>query len=978
MARSKHLDIDYWPGTRDVKQTTDALGHITSYALPHPNGLPTSTTDVTTGDVVTFTYDQGSDDADGYPTWRLLKVKRNGLIVNQTAHDDIGRPVMVSDSTGDYVQPGYDGLNRLVRSDYSDSTFTEQIWECCHVGETRAGSVVSGQDRVNDRTKIFHDHRGLPTMSIDTAGKITRLGYDDAGRMTTLTDPMNRVTTWTYDAVGRMEKKIYPDATYEKITWLNLAQPEMLRNRRGQVLTVSFDDNSNLKTIIGSAVNLTRTYDGWDRLKTIVDSNYSSSVHTYEYDLLGRVTSLDGPWNDDTIGWLYLDSDRKVIRTSPGGVTETITGDTVGRIGSVGNPLGTFTPAYDGDTDRLTGITHSGGFDTSFTYHGPELDRALNTLTSKLPSGAAIATHTYGYDDQGRIDSWKREAPLANPSGTTHPYQWKNYYDFASQLTSVAEKSLTGTLEGGWDYQHDLAGNITSIQNSSVSGGPVALTRRSHNATNQITSLGGGGISVIRGTLSEPGQASVGITGSGDKPARMLQDNRFETELALQPGNNSVSIAATDTSRNRSNYQFNVALPSANVAPLYFIYDGDGNLTSDGIRAYEWDILSRLKKITWAAGKTTEFKYNALGQRCDRIDTDGSTVTKHYYLFAGAEMLDHRNGTTASTATIDRRFFSQGEQRKNGSTWENYHYCRDHLGSIREVVKSAGSTNTLVARYDYDPYGKRLTQYEASGYNCDLGYTGHVTVPSLVTGQTEMVLTLFRVYDPELGRWLSADPIGEAGGMNLYAYCLGDPINGWDPYGLEFFAWNGTAGEWAENAANFSMGMADNLSFGLNGKVREGIYGNNYSDPCSNAYKGGEWAGTAVGLAMGGAHLGRNAIAQMGKSGNLLQRLGRGIGRLGRDNRTWGLVRSTWSKATGGLLNKGQHLHHAFFPQRWRWVPQSIRNAGFNYMPISAKFNSWMNGSTAARSFVEWGFKGAAGMTEASPVGEMLDGNDCP
>ncbi len=338
-----------------------------------------------------------------------------------------------------------------------------------------------------------------------------------------------------------------------------------------------------------------------------------------------------------------------------------------------------------------------------------------------------------------------------------------------TDFTAVAEKSLTSNLESGWDYQHDLAGNITSVQNSSVSGGPATLTRRNHNATHQITSLGGGGISIIRGTLSEPGEVSVGLTGSGDKPARMLADNRFETELPLQPGSNSLAIAATDNSGNRSNYQFQVDLPSANVQPLLFTYDPDGNLTSDGIRSYEWDILSRLTKITWATNKTTAFKYNALDQRCDRTDTDGTAVSKHYHLFDGSQMLDHRSGTTASTATIDRRYLSQGEQRKNGTSWENYFYCRDHLGSIREVLKSTGTTNTLAARYDYDPFGKRLTQYEASGYACDLGYTGHATVPSLVGGQTEMVLTDFRAYDPQLAIWLSSDPLGEAGGMNLNA-----------------------------------------------------------------------------------------------------------------------------------------------------------------------------------------------------------------
>ena len=73
----------------------------------------------------------------------------------------------------------------------------------------------------------------------------------------------------------------------------------------------------------------------------------------------------------------------------------------------------------------------------------------------------------------------------------------------------------------------------------------------------------------------------------------MLEGNRFETELPLQPGSNSLAIAATDASGNRSNSQFQVDLPSANDQPLLFTDDDDGNLTSDGIRSYSYGIYGK-------------------------------------------------------------------------------------------------------------------------------------------------------------------------------------------------------------------------------------------------------------------------------------------------------------------------------------------------------------------------------------------------
>jgi RHS repeat-associated protein len=222
------------------------------------------------------------------------------------------------------------------------------------------------------------------------------------------------------------------------------------------------------------------------------------------------------------------------------------------------------------------------------------------------------------------------------------------------------------------------------------------------------------------------------------------------------------------------------------------------------------------------------------------IDPNNAITSHKRYLWAdGHQPAEER---AANGTTIERRYHHQGEQRNGGTDAGFYYYSRSHLGSIREVT---GATGTIRALYDYDPYGKR--EKLSGDLDTEISFTGHP-----YHAGSGLHLTLFRAYDAELGRWLSADPLGEAGGLNLYRYVFNDPINGWDPYGLEFWSWSGTAGDWAENAAEFSMGMADKLSFGVNAKAREAIYGDDYSDPCSKAYKGGEWAGTAVGLAAGG------------------------------------------------------------------------------------------------------------------------------
>ena len=54
----------------------------------------------------------------------------------------------------------------------------------------------------------------------------------------------------------------------------------------------------------------------------------------------------------------------------------------------------------------------------------------------------------------------------------------------------------------------------------------------------------------------------------------------------------------------------------------------------------------------------------------------------------------------------------------------------------------------------------------------------------LFRGRSRIVISWHRFYDSENGRYISADPIGLDGGINLFAYVQNDPVNWFDPYGL--------------------------------------------------------------------------------------------------------------------------------------------------------------------------------------------------
>jgi RHS repeat-associated protein len=104
----------------------------------------------------------------------------------------------------------------------------------------------------------------------------------------------------------------------------------------------------------------------------------------------------------------------------------------------------------------------------------------------------------------------------------------------------------------------------------------------------------------------------------------------------------------------------------------------------------------------------------------------------------------------------------------------------DGNGNVVGLVD--GSTGTVSARYDYDPFGTTLRMTGPMARENSFRFS-----TKRADDTTGIVLYEYRPYAPALGRWPNRDPIGEKGGANLYGFVVNGPVSRSDPYGRESF-----------------------------------------------------------------------------------------------------------------------------------------------------------------------------------------------
>ncbi len=215
-------------------------------------------------------------------------------------------------------------------------------------------------------------------------------------------------------------------------------------------------------------------------------------------------------------------------------------------------------------------------------------------------------------------------------------------------------------------------------------------------------------------------------------------------------------------------------LPSQTTggATTTFSHDPRSNRASDGSRTYVFDSENKSRGTA-----TAPWHYDPLG-RLSGVSTSPGTPPAIAYESYVDNLVAER--TPGSSSVQRRHVFGPGVDEplvwyEGSGTTDRRFLQADERGSIVAVSNGSAAVQNVNT---YDEYGR--TQVSNNSWQARFAYTGQ-----RYFGGFGLYHYKSRMYDPKAGRFLQPDPIGYGGGMNMYAYVGGDPVNFTDPLGLD-------------------------------------------------------------------------------------------------------------------------------------------------------------------------------------------------
>jgi RHS repeat-associated protein len=450
----------------------DAAGQLTRYTYNVAGQLLSVTNPL--NQTTTYNYNATGD--------LTSIINANGLTAATYTYDAYDRIATYTDSEGWTVSYNYDAANRITKITYPDGTSDNYTYNRL--------DLASAQDRLGRIWSYTYNADRQLTASTDPASHQTLFAYNPDGELTSRTDPNSNVTKWAYDLEGRLITKTYADNSTATYTYENTSSRlHSVLDALGQTKQYGYDKDNELAGIdylnaVNPTSNVTYAYDTYfPRRVSMTDGTGTTQ---YSYVPVGTLGALQlqqetPPLANSAIAYAYDALGRVGSRSVTGAGTESFQYDTLGRLISDSNDLGTFTLTYLGQTGQITArqLANS-SLATSWTYLPNSGDRRLAGISTTGLSAGQSTGFQFTTDAENQITGTTQtsDAAIAYPPGSA---QQTASYNNLNQLTSLqnpppASQTLTydadGNLlsDGTHDFTWDAESRLVGITYPSQSG----------------------------------------------------------------------------------------------------------------------------------------------------------------------------------------------------------------------------------------------------------------------------------------------------------------------------------------------------------------------------------------------------------------------------------------------------------------------------------------------------------------------------
>jgi len=825
------------------EQSTDGLQ---SWSMRYTGGVPVTTWSVRTlpdvnGNVTTtITNPDGSQTVSVSQYGRLLSVTRrdntgshNQVSKTTYGYDAQGRQISATDARNGTTWYTFDDADRVVMvttpapgtgaSPESTTTVYDSMGRARTVTQPDGASVTYGYYL----TGLLGTNYGARTYPVQYL-------YDGQGRLTNMTTWTNyagglgaAVTVWKYDGYrGWLTNKSYADGNgtdysytdggrLKTRTWARTGSGQRIQTAYtyGVTDSTSNNDHGDLVTVVYSNEQVstpgtTYVYDRAGRRKTVTRNGITTSLAWNEAEEIlteGYAGGTLGGFTLTSTYDAYLRRTNLSLNTSPTAIKMTNSFDTASRLQTVSDGAYTATYSYLANSAMVSQIAFSHGATVMTTTRTYDLLNRLLSSVSSVPAGPpAPASFGYSYNSAN-------QRVRADTSDSSY---WVYQYDALGQVISGKRYWSDGTPVAGQQFQYgfDEIGNRLATKAGGDQNG-LSLRQASYtpNSVNQYTLRDVPGTNEVLGIASAAALVSV----NGDTNVHR-RGEYFRKDLAVNNGSAAQYPLLTVVATNAGSSTTTTGAVFLAQTPEAFKYDADGNLLSDGRWTNRWDAENRLVEMVSltnapaASKRWLTFAYDWQGRRilsttCIWSNSAWALVLSNKFLYDGWNLIAELNATNNAVIRsylwgLDLSGSQQGaggvgglvKVSYTGSSTTNAFASYDGNGNVSALVD--GSSGTILARYDYGPFGEvnRATgpMAKANPFRFSTKYQDD---------ETDLLYYGYRYYDASTGRWLSKDPINEAGfnlvsgrkgkfaleeEKNLYGFLDNDSLGDYDINGL--------------------------------------------------------------------------------------------------------------------------------------------------------------------------------------------------